>query len=327
MSWWHKIFRARAESWYFAPLAAEHLPRPVERRPIEPESGYLNAFLTSMHISDVRVATQTFYGAVTSSFTVATRSGGTAEFVVVTTPEVLKNIDPKHLDRVITVDKRLLGPVPYRGSDLDVELGLFAMPAADLLEPYLDVVESISKISGVNLVTAAAQLVPTVKSALTALLGAADTPRLEIGVSTTFAVPSTGYYCAVRADRDDPALADIGLGPDSRLVHADGKEVDSPYLVFQLTCTRQRDDWAEIPEVQMAYQEIGDAVRRGDLLWAKEALAVFGRTAILCPDLLAADGQRLHELVVKEVDLAFPDALTSASAPQAMPELKTLPLF
>jgi len=299
----------------------------VERIPIEPEAGYLSAFLTSMHISDVRVATRTFYGAVTSSFAVATRNGGTAEFVVVTTPEVLKNSDPRHLDRVITVDKRLLGPVPYRGSDLDVEIGLFAMPAADLLEPYLDVVESISKISGVNLVAAAAPLVPTVKSALTALLGATDTPRLEIGVSTTFAQPFTGYYCAVRADRDDPALADLKLGPDNRLVHADGKEVDSPYLVFQLTCTRQRHDWAEIPELQTAYQEVSDAARRGDLLWAKEALSSFRRISVLCPDLLAPDGERLHELVSQETNRALPDGLTSSAEIQEMPALMSLPLF
>lgn len=328
MSWWSKILRDRAASWHFAPLSEARTPAGTERRPIPPDGAYLNAFLTSMHIADVRVATRKFYGAVTSSFTVATRSGGTAEFVVVTTPAVLKNIDAQNLDRVVTVDKRLLGPVPYRGGDVEAEIGLFSMPAADLIEPYLDIVEDISKLAGVGLVTGGVPLVPTVKTAMDALFGSQDNPRLELGVAATFAQPHTGYYCAVRADRDEAGLADIGLGHDGRLVHhTDDREVVEPYLVFQLTCSQQRDDWASIPELLAAYQEIRGAASRGDLQGAEHALAMFGRTAVFCPDLLAQDGQRLRDLVGREVEQAFPATPTAGRSGVDMPELADLALF
>ncbi|WP_405620933.1 hypothetical protein [Streptomyces sp. NBC_00076] len=328
MSWWNKILRDRAASWHFAPLDPARTPAGTGRRPIPADAAYINAFLTSMHIADVRVATRKFYGAVTSSFSVATRSGGTTEFVVVTTPAVLKNIDAQNLDRVVTVDKRLLGPVPYRGGDVDVEIGLFSMPAADLLEPYLDVVENISKLAGVSLVTGGVPLVPTVKAAMDALFGSQDAPRLELGVAATFAQPHTGYYCAVRADRDEAGLADLALGRDGRLVHStDGREVAEPYLVFQLTCSEKRDDWAGIPALLAAYEEIRRAANRGDLQGAQQTLALFGRTAVFCPDLLASDGQRLRDVVRQEVEKAFPATATAGRPGSDMPELAQLPLF
>ncbi|WP_328762558.1 hypothetical protein [Streptomyces sp. NBC_00272] len=325
MSWWSKVLRDRATSWHFAPLETS---AGTERRPIPPDEAYLNAFLTSMHIADVRVATRKFYGAVTSSFSVSTRAGGSAEFVVVTTPTVLKNIDAQNLDRVITVDKRLLGPVPYRGGGIDLEIGLFSMPAADLLEPYLNLVEDISKLAGVGLVTGGVPLVPTVKAAINALLGSQDNPRLELGVAATFAEPHTGYYCAVRADRNKVGLEDISLSRDRRLIHStDGGEVTEPYLVFELTCSEQRGDWASIPEVLTSYQEVRGAAKRGELEGAKQALALFGRTVVFCTDLLMQDGKRLRDLVSGEVDKAFPATVTGGRPGTDMPELSELLLF
>ncbi|WP_146166870.1 hypothetical protein [Streptosporangium nondiastaticum] len=327
MSWWSKSLRDEAKSWYFSPIPPERTPTLAEQRSITPESGYLNAFLASMRIANARVATRTYYGTVTSSFVVSTRGSGQSEFIVVTTPQALKDLDSKHLGRVVTINKRLLGPLPYRGGDIDIEIGLFGMQAADLLEPYLEVVEKISDLAGVGLVATGVPLVPTIKLALNGLLGSNDSPKLELGLVTTFDSPQTGYYCAVRADRDDQFMADIGIGKDGRLIHANGNEVKEPYLVFNLEYTERRDDWAQIPGLAASYEDVKRACLRGDLPEAERALSAFSRTAVFCPDLIAHDGQRVRDLVKREVDMAFPATQTAGGVPYRMPDLAALPLY
>lgn len=329
MGWWGKLWRTKAESWYFAPIPEERVPDGLKQAAVPPEERYVSAFLTAMHVADVRVATRTFYGAVVSSITLGTRGDGRAEFMVVTTPATLRNIDAKNLDRVVTLNKRLLGPVPYRGGDLDLELGLILFPSADLLEPYLGIIEKVAMIAGVSLVTAGVPLEPLVivKSALNLLLGASHDPQLQIGVATTFAAPRTGYFCAIKASREDPSLHGLAVASDHRLVRHDGKEVEHPYLLFTLTASEQRDDWSQIPELRSAYAGICDAARAGDLAQAQHALAMFRRTAVLSPDLLAKDGQRLARLVADEVSRAFPDVPTAREGVREMPDLSSLSLY
>ncbi|MFF3334872.1 hypothetical protein ACFYWX_35940 [Streptomyces sp. NPDC002888] len=95
----------------------------------------------------------------------------------------------------------------------------------------------------------------------------------------------------------------------------------------QLTSSAQRDDWAGIPDLLAAYQGVRGAANRGDLQGAQQALALFGRTAVFCPDLLAPDGQRLRDLVRQEVERAFPATATAGRPGSDMPELAELPLF
>lgn len=330
MGWWSKVWRTKAESWFFSSIPAERVPDSLERAAIPPEERYIGAFLTAMHVADVRVATKTFYGAVASSFTLGSRSGGRAEFMAVTTPMSLRNIDAKNLDRVVTVNKRLLGPVPYRGGDVDLEMGLISFPSADLLAPYLGMIENVANIAGVSLIAAGVPIMPlvsTVKSALQLLLGASGDPQLQIGIVTTFATPMTGYFCAIRAARDDRSLQGLAVSSDNRLVLYDGREVTQPYLLFTVTASERRDDWAQIPELLADYERIRDAAKKGDMSEAEQALAVFRRTAVLSPDLLAKDGVRLAELVADEVDSAFPAVPTAKGSLRKLPDLSSIRLY
>ena len=146
------LLRRQAKDWYFGPVrAAGHEsgtsgPGPASDRPepVDPETAYLSVYLEAIHIRNVRVGTQTFYGSVTSTCTVQTRTGQAAELVTVTTPETLRGADPKHLDRVVTSTVRLVDAVPYRGDGLDIEIGLFSLPASNLLGPYLEFLSDVA---------------------------------------------------------------------------------------------------------------------------------------------------------------------------------------
>ncbi|MEU8241758.1 hypothetical protein AB0C07_26200 [Actinoplanes missouriensis] len=312
---WDRIRRTPAEDWHFEHIPPERAPADGAHHVVGAEGGYVSAHLTAMRLSEVRIGTKRLYASVTSLFTADTLAGTRAEFLTVSTPEMLRDADAANLDRVVVAGKRLLGPIPYRGGDISAEIGLFAVPSADLLDPYLDLVEQVSTFAGVSFVPAAKSLVPTAKAALDAIFGSSASPSLEIGVAKNFSTVTTGYYCVVRIPRSGAAPAGLRVAADGRLERADGSEVTEPYLVFQISADTRRDDWAMIPDLQSGYERIRQAARFGDLRLANAEMAVFERAAIFSPDLLPEDGRRIADAVRSRIQLAFPQTATARTDP------------
>src|SRR4051794_9644786 len=99
MEWLANLVRTRATDWYFAPLE--------EADPISPDTAYVNVFLRSMRILNVRKGLKRFTGTVHSFIEVPQSTFGTARFHTFTIPDELKAIDPAHLDRVVVASQRL----------------------------------------------------------------------------------------------------------------------------------------------------------------------------------------------------------------------------
>ena len=327
MGWVREFLRKEPEDVFFGPVRSADGTWPGP--PVEPESAYLGLYLDSMRVSAVRLRAQTFYGAVTSTCAVTERSGGKAELVAVSTPESLRGADPVHLDRVVTGTIPLVDAVPYRGGGLDAEIGLFAIPGGYLTGPYLDLLTNVATVASAFLTPAGAlagaALMTPVRNGLDALLGAAAGARLEIGLAHSWQRPAVGSYAVVRAPQPSGGFR---VGAGNRLMTADGVGVRAPYLLLRLDARPQRHNWADIPDVAAAYQVIADAARRGDLAAAREALAAFRRIAVFSPDLLAADGQRLYDMVAEQVRLAFPATGTGGPVTQsAFPDLAGIGLY
>ena len=326
------LLHKQAEDWYFGPVrvngheSGTPAPGPAHDGPetVDPETAYLALYLEAIHIRDARVGTQTFYGSVTSTCTLETRTGQRAELVTVTTPEALRGADPRHLDRVITSTTRLLDAVPYRGGGLDIEIGLFSLPANNLLGPYLEFLSDVATAATIAYLPPAAGLIVPLRKGIDGLFGTAEA-RLEIGLAHTWPEPVTGYYAAVRA----PApTGGFSLGTGARLQNPDGSHVSDPYLILQLSAEPYRHNWAAIPDIQAAYQTVKDAVLRSDLTGAQEAMATFRRIAMFSPDLLPDDATRLHDLIQKQVAQAFPATGTAGlRTPPTFPDLADIPLY
>lgn len=315
---------------FFGPVqAADGTGTAAHGTLVEPESAYVSLYLEAMRVSAVRVRGQSFYGTVTSTCGVESRSGQRAELFAVSTPSALRGVDPRHLDRVITGTVPLVESVPYRGGGLHAEIGLFAFPGVYFLGPYLDFLGEVAAVASAFLppagALAGAALTSPVRKGLDLLFGAATDARLEVGLAHTWEPPVTGYHAAVRVAEPPGGFRVSGAG---RLLNPDGSEVRAAYLVLRVDAQQRRHNWSKIPDVLAAYQVIADAVRRGDLVAAREALAAFRRIAVSSPDLLAADGERLHDLVDSEVKRAFPPAPTAGlTPPSGFPDLADIPLY
>lgn len=325
MGWWDRLLRAKAEEWVFAPVVDES-GRADDRRVVEPETAYLGIFLRSMRIVHVRKGLTRFYGAVSSSCTLPHRSGAPAEFVVVTTPADLRDVEAGDADRVLVLDRRLLGPVPYRGGDLDVEIGLFSVRSADLAGPYLDVLETMASAAGLAFVGPATAFVAPLRRGLELLVGADGPSMLEIGLAKTFSPAETGTYCLVGASRDAVDTDALTLDAGGRLLHRGEPVQAHPYVVVTVEANERRDDWFQIPALAEAHRALVADVATGDQARVREALAVFRRAAVLSDDLLAADGARLAAKVADDVALALGTA-PMAAASISLPALDEVALY
>jgi hypothetical protein len=180
----------------------------------------------------------------------------------------MKELDPKNLDAVIQIDKPILGPVPFVGQ-LSLELGLFPIKGTDLAAPYLDLLTTLAKDASVGYFSTALQYVEPLRRGADLLFGNNNQSHLEIGLDRSWTELETGYWLLMRAPnnnvaKDGVVTADLKLDPsDFRITDADGKPFRKyPYMVFEITKSRRRDDWMLIPELKTPGMLLGRRQRR-----------------------------------------------------------------
>src|ERR1039458_9076544 len=332
MGVWSAIWKTQAKDWTYTKIPANKTPEGLAHADVKPEDGYLNVWLQSFRITNVRKGLKKFYGTVYSftSLPILDGNGGKkAEFQVATTPGQLKNIDAEHVDRIIVLNKRLLGPIPYRGGDVELEVGLFSIKEADLAGPFLSVLDSLSKTAGVSFISAALPFAGPLKDGINLLSGASSDSILEIGLSTVYSPAETGYFAIMRAQQNQVDPAQLRIDNNRQLVEdRTGKPIsDYPYLVFRVEVSKQREDWFLIPDLAAAYKALRDEIKGGVLNKINDAFAVFRRTALTCPDLLLADAKLLVAKIASDVKAAVGTTPTAAGAGATIRDLADVPLY
>jgi len=328
---WNSIWRTRAEDWIFSPLEPKKVPENAMNGNIEAESGYINVWLKSARVLNVRKGLKKFYGAVHSHIGITHRSQQKAEFNVVTTPKALQNVNASGIDRVIQLNTPLLGPVPYVGAGLDMEVGLFSVASTDLAAPYLKLLENLSKTAGVCYVSSALPFAESIMQGVNLLAGAADESILEIGFTTKQEPVKQGYFVTIRAPKGSINVSHLSIDPsDFRLLQENGAPfVSHSYLVIEIRSDKHRHDWSSIPDIANAYHEVQEEYRNGRRAGTEEALVAFRRIALTCNDLLYDDALTLAEKVrAKYEEVGPPRRVTRAarrkSIPPVLPDLNEI---
>jgi hypothetical protein len=312
MGWLAKNFSSKTKDWLFAPLSAEQTPTVIEVKKLNANEEYLNVILKSMRIVNIRKGLSTFYATVHSHIEVDYLTGKSACFNYVTTPGNLEKLDATHLDRVINLNRRLLGPIPYRGGDVKMEVGLFSIKEADLAAPFINLLSSMSSLGGVSFINTAMPYVEPLEKGIELLTGSANDTILEIGIDTEFInVINTGYYIVIRAEKNSINVADLRIDQnDFKLVDKNGNPIsDYPYMVFEISSVKNRDDWYDIPEISTSYNKLREEVRKGNTKEVTDALTAFRLIVYTSPDLLFRDGKIVYDKVdaeIKEIFVATP---------------------
>lgn len=319
-----KILRSRAADYTYEPIARG--PDGLLHVPIQVESKYISILLRSMKITDARRLWNKFHPVVHSYVSIPHRDGIQAEFQVVTSPAELLKLDAGHLDRVITLNQPLLGPTPYRGGDLTLKLALYSVKSSDLAKPFIGVLETMATAAGVSFVSVAKPFVEPLKKGLELLTGSTEL-RLEIGLSTSFRKPETGYFFVMRAERGAVKAADVTIAQDFRLVNNKNQAISTyPYFVFSIEVSDSREDWFLIPEIADIHKQLRLAVRKDKRADVDELFLTFKRIVLTSPDLLEKDAHKLVREVEAELTKVLPASLTSAASREIRP-LRSIELY
>jgi hypothetical protein len=277
------------------PPKAVPLLIPVEqRRPIVVDEDYISIRLRSLRVVNARKGTGLYYGCVHSFVKLLAIDTGDAEFRVVTSPDKLRKLDAKNLNRVLVRDLDLLQRVPYRGQ-LQIEVGLFSIKSADLIAPYLDLLQTISNKAGVGFVSQAMTFAEPIKTGINLLLGAGQDVELEVGLQEGFSIPETGSYVLIRTANQQIDATALTMDSNNELHDASGKLLtDYPYIVFTIEASKTREDWFKIPEVKKAHEGLMSAIKARKFNEAEnDAFPTFRRTCLTSSDLLFDDALQL----------------------------------
>src|SRR5579864_4896374 len=105
MGWFNHMWETQVEDYVSGWLNDDGGVSGSSQVEIESDTAYINVFLKSARVVNVRKGLTKFYGTVHSFMSVEHRSSGVAKFNVVTSPAALKDIDSEAVDRVIQINQ------------------------------------------------------------------------------------------------------------------------------------------------------------------------------------------------------------------------------
>ena len=263
---------------------------------IEADECYIEVYLESFRLELARKWTTTF-DPVVYVFAGMARDGlEPAKLAAVSKPAELEGLDPGGLGKVIVAERRLLGPTPWRGGPLDLQLGLFSLKRSDVLTPWLDYVTKVAEKGGASFVGPARPFVDLIGEGLGLLAGQKSECAIEVGLATSMLL-ETSRICAivdVPSGTLDPKK--ISLDRDQRTLRHDGQPLNAGYCVFSIRCTKEKSYFGSIPELRAGIAELKRTLKEFDGENRKpveDAYTAYRRETVLSPDLIPADAQRL----------------------------------
>ncbi|MER8650954.1 hypothetical protein [Mesorhizobium sp. M0586] len=303
--------------------------RDPEFRSLVPEETYLSVRVKSLRLPLRRRGVAKLHGVVHTFANLPGAGQEATEFASATTPTALFGLDPKNVSNILMIDRQVVGPTPWRGGDLRLQIGLFSVVEQDLAGPFLLTMTALSDKVGVAFVTPSKPFIEVISSAVGALTRQVGSVKLEIGMDRTFQVPKPGHYALIASSVGELAGAKMDLDPDDGKLKVDGQHYeDRPYLVFTIEAVEKQARWGEIGELRDAYRLVNEAVRANDQSKVRDAMTSFRLLTMSSPDLIATDASDLIKKVDAKLRLIFSSPVVSSKdMSQPLPSFEELGLY
>lgn len=275
-------------------------PKRIAGLAFEPDQHYVEVFVESLRLKRSRAFTTTFHGVVYAFFKLTRNGTKSLEIASMTKPGGLAELDPEHLDRVITVQKKILGATPWRGGTMGVELGLISAKQGDLMTPFLNYIVKFSDVASSNFLGQAKPFLPLITDGLQILSTQTNDTEIEIAVDTDIPLAKSLLCAQIAVPKNKIDLSEISIDPaDMKLLHK-GQPLQEAYCVFSIRRVDSKADYGEIPEIAKALAELNGTLVHG-LHTAKETLQHFKRIVFLSPDLIEKDKVKIVDFVAQQV--------------------------
>jgi len=270
-------------------------------RPLVADEEYIVVKVRAANIVEVTKWVGHFHACVHARTKFIHEEDGQTEVQTVLSSEMMKGLDAAHLDRVIPVDREIVGPIPYRGK-MSLELGLFSVKGGDMAGPYIDLLTGMTGVAGAY-VQQALTFAEPLRKGFDLLFGNTDQAQLEIGLEKSWTDVSTGTWLLMRAPAGAADTRDLTIAPETGHLQKNSQPFRKyPYVVLQIEATNRRDKW-QTPELLAAWKAVGDAAKAGDLDKANKEADRLLTIALWSPDLVTDDARRLHNKVRQKLGL------------------------
>jgi len=284
----------------------------ISNNPIRPDECYIELYVESLRLEKARRFATSFHGVIYSFASLARYGTDKVEIASITKPKNLMSLDATNLDRVITISKRVLPPIPWRGNTLGIELGLFSVKAGNLLTPLVEFVAKVSDSAGLGFTSQVKKFAPLITEGLDIIAGQTADTAIELAIDTDLNLDTSKLYALVALEKEKLRPDSVSLDKTDRKLLLDGKPLNAAYCVFSIRSTAQNADWGSIASLQEAYADFVSAINTGRRKEAEEALAGFNRRVITCPDLITVDKDKLKRKAREDLADAFPGGGQSA---------------
>jgi hypothetical protein len=287
----------------------DNMPDPglgIAGKPLAPDQCYIEVYVESLRLEKARRFASSFNGVIYSFTSMARQGSDRAELASVTKPQHLATLDANNLDRVITVSKRIMKAMPWRGDPFGIELGLFSVKSGNLLTPLIDFVAKVSGKAGISMVTKLDPFLPLITEGLDIIAGQKEDTEIELAIDTDLSLSDSRLCALIAEPKGTISPAGLAIDPEDRKLLLNGRPLQTGYCVFSIRSSGRNPDWGAIPALQASYADFTRAIVSGKHKEAEEALAAFNRQLIVCPDLISDDKDRLRKKVNADLQAAFP---------------------
>jgi hypothetical protein len=287
----------------------DHLPDPglgIADKPVVADQCYVELYVESLRLEKARRFATSFHGVIYAFASLARTGANRAQLASVTKPQNLASLDKNNLGRVITVSKRIMGAMPWRGDPLGLELGLFSVKSGNLLSPLIDYIAKISDKAGISVVAKLDPFLPLITEGLDMIAGQTQDTEIELALDTDLSLTGSRFCALIAKPKGTISSASVTIDKADRKLLQNGQPLEAAYCLFSIRSTDRNADWGTIPALQEAFAEFMRTILSGRHRDAEEALAAFNRQVIVSPDLISADKDRLKSKAKADLQDAFP---------------------
>jgi hypothetical protein len=259
---------------------------------------YFRLWLDEMFLKDERAWFTAWHPAVHSAVTF--EFGDQTQVISrIAGASALKDVDDKHLDRVITLATPLTSIMPFRGGTVRINAALLAMKGQDAVKQLINVLGEISTSLAVPQLSTAINIAKPLAEGVSALVGVTD-GEMMLGLDATLAGGElqSGSYAIVYAAATDIPAADISV-KDKHLQVRKRPLEGRNYMLLRIERLETRDDWDSLSAIHDPYQQAIDQLTDGELAPAQKALKKAIGAALKSSDLTDSDRRRVIDALRK----------------------------
>lgn len=269
---------------------------------MEIEEVYLRLRLSRMFLKYRRVLFQNKYP-VLNALMRFSGLDGKVEVNYLVKPELAGEDDETKLDDIVTLNQTILGPVLYRGGDLEVMLGLYSAPADDWAQRFITLAEGISALALSVPLTTAVSIAGKVKSSVIDSM-AGDGLDLKLGLDMELKQNdwlAPGYLVMIAGDDNKIDQGKLKVVDGELLDGAGDIYTDHDYIVVAIEVSNERSDWQALGYGELWQELLETAAESDDLKDVQQVYLTFTGAILASKDLSWEDRKGIIAMAKQKV--------------------------